>query len=596
MVYINPFKKIVFSALLLAAPVGIIHAQTVGSLNESDYTVPTWTKLLAAIKQLQPAQTPYAVNMVVNGDPTSRMAFNWFTNPTTEAGEVQVVEKADATDVDFAGAGVQTFKANILDATLNYYSSKNAEEVAKTGIQIGDKRSYTAHKTVASGLKPGTTYSFRVGTASAWSEIGSFTTAKADKSEFSFLYIADTQANTADMFDISSKTVHRAMTDVPGAGFLLCAGDFVESSGSTNSEWEWEQWFSVMQDCWLKKPIVAVQGNHDTSTNSNFFYHFNTDTTYNTLSGVVPTKMNGTVYSFVYGDALFLVVNYEDWKTPGYFESLANWMRAEVAKYPTVKWRVATYHKCMFTGSRSHQSDKDEVAMREAMLPVYDELKIDMALQGHDHIYEVIGPVINTNKTLDANGVEEQVDVTGGVRENMTGKQGGVYNVANGTLYFLNNSAGKKKYEPRNEEQMVEEVPTHQVENYWGLFSGKFGQTGEPTFSKLTVTTDTISVVTYTVDGNGKATEFDSFKVVKEATPTAVTAATAKGVSIDADGNGNIVVKGIEPETLELYDLGGALRARVAGSRTLNVSDVGTGTYLIKAKVAGKTFTKKVML
>lgn len=186
--------------------------------------------------------------------------------------------------------------------------------------------------------------------------------------------------------------------------------------------------------------------------------------------------------------------------------------------------------------------------------------------------------------------------MTGGVRENMTGKQGGVYNVANGTLYFLNNSAGKKKYEPRNEEQMVEEVPTHQVENYWGLFSGKFGQTGEPTFSKLTVTTDTISVVTYTVDGNGKATEFDSFKVVKEATPTAVTAATAKGVSIDADDNGNIVVKGIEPEMLELYDLGGAFRARVAGSRTLNVSGVGTGTYLIKAKVAGKAFTKKLML
>lgn len=93
----------------MAAPVGIIHAQTVGSLNESDYTVPTWTKLLAAIKQLQPAQTPYSVNMVFNGDPTSRMAFNWFTNPTTEAGEVQVVEKADATDADFAGAGTSVW-------------------------------------------------------------------------------------------------------------------------------------------------------------------------------------------------------------------------------------------------------------------------------------------------------------------------------------------------------------------------------------------------------------------------------------------------------------------------------------------------------
>lgn len=34
----------------------------------------------------------------------------------------------------------------------------------------------------------------------------------------------------------------------------------------------------------------------------------------------------------------------------------------------------------MFTGSRSHQSDKDAVAVREAMLPVFDKLKIDLAL------------------------------------------------------------------------------------------------------------------------------------------------------------------------------------------------------------------------
>lgn len=53
----------------------------------------TWTKLVAAYKQLQSAQTPYSINMVVNGDPRTRVGFNWFTNPTGEAGEVQVVEK-----------------------------------------------------------------------------------------------------------------------------------------------------------------------------------------------------------------------------------------------------------------------------------------------------------------------------------------------------------------------------------------------------------------------------------------------------------------------------------------------------------------------
>ncbi|MBM6992203.1 MAG: fibronectin type III domain-containing protein [Prevotella sp.] len=596
MAYKNQLKKIVYTTCILASAISSAQAQSIGSLNEADYTVPTWTKLVAAYKQLQAAQVPYSINMVLNGDPRSRVGFNWFTNPTTETGEVQLVEKADATDADFAGTGVLTFKADVRNASLNYFSKKNQEEIDRTGIQVGEIRNYTAHKTVATGLKPGTTYSFRVGSSAAWSTIGSFTTAKDDKSSFSFVYITDTQANTADMFDVTQKTVHRAFSDVPDASFLLCNGDFVETSGSSNSEWEWEQWFATMQDCWMKKPIVAVQGNHDTSSNSNFFYHFNTDTTYNTREGGVPTAMNGTVYSFVYGDALFLVVNYEDWKTPGYFESLAQWMRDEVAKYPTVKWRIATYHKCMFTGSRSHQSDADEVAMRQAMLPVYDELKIDLALQGHDHIYEVMGPVVNTSKTLDAGAIEEQIDVTGGVRENMTGKQGGVYNVANGTLYFLNNSAGKKKYEPRDEEQMASEEQVTLVPNYWGLFSGKFGQTGEPTYSAVTVTTDTIKIVTYTVDGNGKATEFDSFKIVKDATTTTVSSAKNTVVSMDVDANRNIVVEGISPEKIELFDLNGVLRMQSASINTLDVSTVGRGAYLVKATASGRIYTKKIVL
>ena len=211
--------------------------------------------------------------------------------------------------------------------------------------------------------------------------------------------------------------------------------------------------------------------------------------------------MEGTVYSFVRGDVLFMVINYEDWKKEGYFESLAAWMREQVEAHKDVKWRIATYHKNVFTGSRSHQDDADGKAVRAAMLPVFDELGINVALQGHDHIYEVIGPVNNTNKILIADEVEMVETVgEGGERENMTGKRGGIYDVSRGTLYFLNNSAGRKKYEPRNEEQMIASLEKHEVENYWGLFSGKFGQTGEPTFSKVDVTPDTITVTTYTVD------------------------------------------------------------------------------------------------
>lgn len=575
----------------------MVCAQNVDALTETDYTTPSWTKLKAALTQLTSATLPYSINMTVNGDPKTNMGFNWYTNPSGVKGKVELVAKSDAVEADFSGAGMITVEASVENVTTNYVSSGNKDVTAATGIKVGDTRSYTSHKALATNLVPNTTYSYRLGNDGAWSEIGSFTTAKDNKDAYSFIYITDTQANTAEMFDISQKTVHAAQRLVPDARFLLCNGDFVESSGSSNSEWEWEQWFESMQDVWMKYPIVAVQGNHDTSANGNFAKHFNTDNSYNRRTGVTKTAMDGTVYSFVYGDALFMVINYEDWKTEGYFASLTAWMREQVALYPEVKWRVATYHKNMFTGSKSHQSDSDGKAVREAMLSVFDELKIDLALQGHDHIYEVIGPVKNATRTLAENSVEH-VEVVGetGARENMTGKQGGVFNVNGGTLYFLNNSAGKKKYEPRDERAMVDALSAHGVEDYWGLFSGKFGQTGEATFSKVTLSTDTITISTYTVDANGNETLFDIFEVIKESKENSVKNEKTLSVKIYADSvMGKVFVTGMVPEKVEVFSPDGSLML-VSRAAEVNVSSLSRGVYLVKASTRNDAYYSKVMI
>ncbi|MEG1684350.1 MAG: fibronectin type III domain-containing protein [Bacteroides sp.] len=574
-----------------------VSAQRVDVGLEKDYTVPSWTKLKAALSQLTPSTQPYSINMTLNGDPKTQIGFSWYTNTTDVKGKVQLIAKVSAMEADFTGSTTLNLEANIQNVTTNYVSSNNKEVTAATGIKVGETRSYTSHKVLASGLLPNTTYSYRLGNENAWSEIGTFTTAKTTKDAFSFIYITDTQANTADMFDISQKTVHAAKKLVPDARFVLCNGDFVESSGSSNSEWEWEQWFGTMQDIWMKYPIVAIQGNHDTSANNNFSKHFNTDNTYNQRTTGAKTAMDGTVYSFVYGDALFMSINYEDWKATDYFASLKAWMREQVAAHPEVKWRIATYHKNMFTGSGSHQSDADAKAVRAAMLPVFDELKIDLALQGHDHVYEVIGPVKNTTQTLLTDAVEH-IEIVGesGARENMTGKQGGVFNVNEGTLYFLNNSAGKKKYEPRDEAAMVKAYPNHGVENYWGLFSGKFGQTGEATFSKITLSTDTIAISTYTVDGNGKETLFDSFKVIKENKTSAVKSEKLTQVKIySSSADQKVIVEGMIPEKVEIFSSNGQL-VLTAQTNEVNISSLTPGMYLVKAGARKDVYYSKVMI
>lgn len=496
---------------------------------DTNYTTPSFTKLkmaivkatslkdsasalelMNALNQLQSKYHPYSIVMNINGDPSTNMAFNWYNNAGITGGKVQIVEGVSA---DFSNPAITVSAKTDSVKNKNYCVSAN-NLFSLAGIANNTKKSYMSNKVVVTGLMPNTIYSFRVGNDSAWSETGTFTTAKNSKEEFSFVYFTDPQANTQEMFDISQKTTHAAMLQHPDANFWLSCGDLVETSGNSNSEWEYEQFFKTQQDIWMHYPIVPVAGNHDKSANKNFTTHFNTDSVaFDHEKSTVP----GSVYSFVYGDALFMALSYEDYGVAGYLDSLSNWMKNEVNSHPDVKWRIAFYHKTMYTGSASHQSDADAITVRNKMAPLFDSLKIDLALQGHDHIYEVIGPV--NNKQLVPSSVSNQQSVMIHPRENVTGKLGGTFNVEDGTLYFLNNSAGKKKYEPRSQAQMDAAEAGLGINNYFGLFSGRFGQTGRPTFSNITVSSDTIVVSTYEVFDNGSTQLFDQFKVVKPILP-----------------------------------------------------------------------------
>lgn len=596
-------KKTYFlAALAAAASLCEATAQTV-TLDLGKYATPTATRLLRALSAPEDARAPYCVNATYNGDPRSRMGFAWFTNSDTSTGTLQIVAGHTDTADDFATPTLTVQAESRPTGELNYTVPKN--NVA--GVEPNTKRTYTSHKALATGLTADTEYSWRVGQEGAWSPIGHFRTAADTYADgFDFLYVTDTQAQNDEMFDISQRTLHTAKETVPEAKFVLVNGDLVETylveSGERwnfdiedNSEWESEQWFETMSDVWRNTPLVPLQGNHDTSEHLNWWLHFNTNNDFN-ATAAAPTRMPGTVYSFVQGGVLFMAINYEEWNEEGYFESLAAWMRQQVNAHPEVKWRVATFHKNMFTGSRSHQSDADGRVVREHMLPVFAELNIDVALQGHDHIYEVIGPVDLSSSTLIADEVTCVEMVEGGRRENMTGKEGGVFDVSRGTLFFLNNSAGKKKYEPRTEEEMIAALADHGVENYWGLFSGKFGQTGEPTFSRVHVTDDNINIKTYTVDTKGNANLYDAFDIVK-GTGTDINQAKAQeAVKVSVDNAQRVInVKAPTGAAVAVYNAAGAQVAQGAAPQ-VSTNGLGAGVYVVRVTVDGRNFYGKVQV
>jgi hypothetical protein len=51
--------------------------------------------------------------------------------------------------------------------------------------------------------------------------------------------------------------------------------------------------------------------------------------------------------------------------------------------------------------------------------------------------------------------------------------------------------------------------------DYFSLFTGHFGQDGNPMFSNISVSTDSIEVKTFEIIASGDIKPFDDFKLVK---------------------------------------------------------------------------------
>lgn len=521
-----------------------------------DYTIPSFTQFLVAkeaarkdfseanvaalnqkIEELKSYQYPYSLVVNINGDPSTRMAFAWFTNDRMTEGKVQLTPLADlsqlntvfdtATDIITVDAVATTTKK------IRYAIGLSGIPEA-TGVSMSTKYKYTSHKAIAEGLTPNTLYAYRVGVEEAWSEVAYFMTAPTNvpdaSEEFTFIYMTDSHIQDQEFIDKALMTATAAARNTPDAKFCVFPGDFVETGGNGNAEWEWERWFEeAMRPVIQQMPIVPTDGNHDDSSNQNYSYHFNTDNQFKENAETKP-QFDGITYSFMYGDVLFLVFSMQDyWKgspnmsdltCPYLTNDVGNWFMQQVAAHPEAKLRVALVHKNIFSGS-GHQEDDETPLFRATMLPIMKKCEIDLVMQGHDHCYEVIGPVNPDTKTPILDAITDREEVPTSV--SMSGYKGGTYNVDEGSLYFIGATCGEKRYYPYTQSQMESYYPAHQVENYFDLFTGMFCQPGAPSYTTLSVKDMTITVNSYTADAEGNSTLFNTFQVVRTKEHTSLT-------------------------------------------------------------------------
>ena len=506
-------------------------------------------KMNEAIANLQVKQMPYNQIATIYGDPATHMGFCWFTNGGITEGKVQLIPKANATVEDFETCDcVITVNAQTKSTSLHYTPIQASESpkydiCTAAGLPRNTKFDYVSHKAQATELTPGTVYSWRVGFGEYWSEIAQFVTKDANQRDFSFLYMSDSHIQDYEYINEAYKCAYAVAKNEPDAKFCLFPGDFADTGGDTNSEWQWEQWFDgSMRPALNKMTFVPTDGNHDDSKSLNYDYHFNTDWSFASMAETKP-QFQGITYSFVYGDVLFLVYSLQDWwRTPGTSEEgmqssylsvdVRNWFLDQIEKYPNTKYRVTVSHKNIFSGA-GHHTDDECPLLRNMMLPIFKECEIDLAIQGHDHCYEVMGPVDPDTRKVVEGAVADVESVAVNTNTNMTGKSGGTFTVDDGTLYFIGATCGRKRYYPYSKQKMEDEYTEdpailfdykhHNVKDLFSLFTSRFGQPGSPSYSRFNVSDQGIEVVTYKTDDNGNKEEFNTINIKRtkpHGTPT----------------------------------------------------------------------------
>ncbi|MCM3340968.1 phosphodiester glycosidase family protein [Paenibacillus sp. MER TA 81-3] len=301
------------------------------------------------VSPLAGSDEPYNIGVSMGADPSTSRGFTWHTHANVETTVIEMAKKDGFTD--FAAPGV----SKVVGTSSLYHT-----------WDIGTVR---VHKAVADGLEPGTEYVYRVGNGDGkLSEQGSFKTAEANGERTKFLFFGDSQASNEDGFNLWSDIAHKAVSDHPDLDFILQAGDMVEDGFK---EKEWSMWFKAAQDIFLQTTLVSVVGNHEvtgTRKNDDFLAHFN-----NPQNGL--DSLKGSNYSFDYHNAHIVVLNSEyD------FEEQKEWLRRDLAATDKT-WKIVTFHR----GPYGSQYDSEHI--RKAWTSTFDEFNVDLAMNGHDHVY-----------------------------------------------------------------------------------------------------------------------------------------------------------------------------------------------------------------
>lgn len=318
------------------------------------------------------APIPERVLLSLTADPVTSMAVTWRTDESIDVPQAQVMRCSP------------TPKTN---ADLRAIVGKSEQLELEVGTPVYH------HEVVIEGLEGDTQYAYRVGDGTVWSPWRCFTTASSAPQPFTFLYLGDMQ-NEIDIW--CHRTCQSAVIRHSNIDFMVHAGDLVAEG---YDDWLWGQWAESFGfiTAWL--PNLCTPGNHDWYLDKGkkvtadrmrihplWRMHFAFP-----LTGPSDTPaLEETAYYLDYQGVRFISLDSNMYANDNLDEKTceelgkcqADWLRTVLAENPCL-WTIVVQHHPLYSVGK----DRDNVHLREVLLPLYDEYGIDLVLQGHDHYY-----------------------------------------------------------------------------------------------------------------------------------------------------------------------------------------------------------------
>ncbi len=395
---------------------------------------------------------PFNITVTFGMDVHTQKNFCWYTSEEVEKGYVYYMEDT--------GAGFDMDKCIVIEAQSEKVVQKYpVDSIPEEKNPELEDRTFTRHRAFVSDLKPGTRYLYRLGEGDNLSDVYTFKTPGQGK-DFSFIIVSDSQGYKRSDFEYYRRVLEKAQDMFGDVDFYMHLGDFVDDG---KNFLQWKYVLDIPRDIMANNTFVPVAGNRD---DMEVFEYF-------TLGSVYDTRpMANGYYSFSFNDVHFVVLYTAGNKSLP--KKQMSFLEDELKKHKDSRVVVLT-HKAPYTNA-NHADDKEIVALREDLLPVFDKYNVDLVLQGHDHFFFRSEPIhegkvgnYTYEKVMDG---EDEVDMLSDVQ---------------GTIYLINSSAGVSRYDGTFRE--MEDIHAFKSFNM-----------NNPTFTYCTVTENGIILKTYEVN------------------------------------------------------------------------------------------------